>query len=95
MTIPARDVGRAFAEHGLRLHHEIFENFVERGAHVHVSIGEWRSVMEHKQLPDPASTSGSADRVGVSSHTRSISGSRAARFAFIGNSVRGKLRVFL
>ena len=50
MTIPARNVRCAFAQHRLRFHHEIFQNFVESGAHMHVSIGEWRPVMQHKQL---------------------------------------------
>src|SRR5438045_9440883 len=50
MTVPSRHVWRAFAEHSLRFHHEIFEDFVERGTHVHIPIGEWRSVMEYKQL---------------------------------------------
>ena len=48
MTIPARYVRGAFAEHGLRFDHEVFEDFVERRAHVHVSIGEWRPVMQYK-----------------------------------------------
>ena len=28
MTVPARDKRRAFAQHGLRFHHEIFENLI-------------------------------------------------------------------
>ena len=50
MTVPSRHVWRAFAEHSLRFHHEIFKNLVERGAHVHISVGERWSVMEYKQL---------------------------------------------
>ena len=48
MTIPAGDIRRAFAEHCLRFHHEIFEDFIERGAHVHVSVGKRRPIMQHK-----------------------------------------------
>ena len=51
VTIPARDVRRALAEHRLRFHHEILENFVERSAHVHIAVGEWRAVMQNEQFP--------------------------------------------
>src|SRR5439155_18837193 len=40
----------ASAEHGLRFRHEIFEDLVECGAHVHFSIGDWRPVMKYKQF---------------------------------------------
>ena len=48
MTIPARHVRRAFAQHSLRFHHEILEDFVERGPHVHVTVCERRPVMQDK-----------------------------------------------
>ena len=50
VTIPAGDVRRPFAQHGLRFHHEIFEDLVERGAHVHIAVGKGRTVMQNKQL---------------------------------------------
>jgi len=50
VAVPARDVRRAFAEHGLGFHHEILQNFVERGAHVDVAVGKRRSVVQDKQL---------------------------------------------
>src|SRR6266566_6561677 len=50
VTVPARDVRRAFAQHGLRFHHEILEDFVERGAHVHIAVGKWRPIVQNKQL---------------------------------------------
>ena len=50
MAIPARHVRRAFAEHGLRFHHEILQNFVERSAHVNVAIGKGRAVVQDKKL---------------------------------------------
>src|SRR5437899_1355978 len=51
MTVPARNVRCAFAEHRLRFHDKIFQDFVERGSHVHVAIGKRRAVMKHEQLP--------------------------------------------
>ena len=46
MTVPARDKRRAFAQHGLRFRHEIFEDFVQRRAHVDVAVGERRPIMQ-------------------------------------------------
>src|SRR6266436_2281506 len=51
MTVPARNVRCAFAKHGLRFHDEIFQDFVERGSHVHVAVGERRAVMKDEELP--------------------------------------------
>ena len=51
MTVPARNVRCAFAEHRLRFHDEIFQDFVERGSHVHVAVGERRAVMKDEELP--------------------------------------------
>ena len=48
MAIPTRDVRRAFAEHRLRFHHEILEDFVERRAHVDVAVGKRRAVMQNE-----------------------------------------------
>jgi hypothetical protein len=50
MTIPTRNVRGAFAQHCLRFHHEILEDFVERRAHVHVAVGKRRTIMQNKQL---------------------------------------------
>src|SRR5262249_39501388 len=50
MTIPARDVRRAFTQHRLRFHNEILEDFVERGSHVDIAVGEGRAVMQNEQL---------------------------------------------
>ena len=50
MAVPTRDVRGAFAEHCLRFHHEIFEDFVERCAHVNVTVGKWRAIMENKEF---------------------------------------------
>ena len=54
MTIPPGDVRRAFAQHGLRFHHEIFEDLVQCGAHVHIAIGKRRPIMQNKQLSAPS-----------------------------------------
>src|ERR1017187_9675325 len=51
VAVPTGNIRRAFAEHGLRFHHEIFQNLVERGAHVDVAIGERRSVVQNKRWP--------------------------------------------
>ena len=48
MAVPTRDVRRAFAEHRLRFHHEVLEDFVERRAHVDIAVGEWRAVMQNE-----------------------------------------------
>ena len=48
MAIPPGDVRRAFAEHSLRFHHEIFEDLVQCGAHVHIAIGKRRPIMQNK-----------------------------------------------
>ena len=48
MTIPPGDVRRAFAQHGLRFHHEIFEDLVQCGAHVHIAIGKRRPIVQNK-----------------------------------------------
>ena len=48
MAVPTRDIRSAFAEHRLRLHHEILEDFVECRAHVDVSVGKRRAVMQNE-----------------------------------------------
>src|SRR5438270_8886014 len=51
MTVPARNIRCVFAEHRLRLHDEIFQDFVERGSHVHIAVGKRRAVMKDEELP--------------------------------------------
>ena len=46
MAIPAGNVGRVEAGHGLGLHNEVLQHFVQRGAHVDVAIGKGRAVMQ-------------------------------------------------
>jgi hypothetical protein len=46
VAIPAGDVGSVEAGHGLGLHDEVLEHFVQRGAHVDVAIGKGRAVMQ-------------------------------------------------
>ena len=50
VTIPTRDIWCAFAQHRLRFHDDVFENFVERGAHVDVAVGKGRAVVQNEQL---------------------------------------------
>ena len=47
MAVPARDVGRTEAAHGLIVAHRILEDLVERGADMDVPIGEGRAIMQH------------------------------------------------
>ena len=46
VAIPAGHVRRAKSRHRFRFHHEILQDFVERGAHVDVAVRERRAVME-------------------------------------------------
>ena len=46
VTIPSWDVRGFEAGHGLRFQDQVFEDFVQGGAHVHVAIGEGRAVVE-------------------------------------------------
>ncbi len=50
VAVPARHVGRAKAEHGLRFHHQILEDLVQRRAHVDIAIRERRAVVQDEQL---------------------------------------------
>src|SRR5207237_1119734 len=50
VTVPARDKGHAFAQHGLRFHYEILEDLVQCRAHVNVAVREWWPVMQNKQF---------------------------------------------
>ena len=48
VTIPARNVWRAFPQHRLRFDHEIFEDFVQRCPHVDIAIRERRTIMQNE-----------------------------------------------
>ena len=50
VTIPTRNVGRAFAAQGLILDDDVLENLVQRGADVDVTIGKRRAVVQDKFL---------------------------------------------
>ncbi len=62
VAVPARNIWRAFAEHGLRFHNEIFEDFVERRAHVNVAVGERRVRRAGRITLDLCALFGFADR---------------------------------
>ncbi len=53
VAIPARHIGRAKTEHGLRFHDQILQNFVQRGAHVDIAVGERRAIVQHERLRLP------------------------------------------
>ena len=46
VAVPAWNERRAKAGHGFGFHHEILEDFVQRGAHVDIAVGEGRAVVE-------------------------------------------------
>ena len=46
MAVPARNVGRAIATEGFIPNSDILEGLVQRGADVHITVGEGRSIME-------------------------------------------------
>ena len=46
VAIPARNVGRIEARHGLRFDHEVLQNLVERGAQMNPPVGIGRPVVE-------------------------------------------------
>ena len=46
MVIPAGDIGRPVAAHGVGAHDEILEGLVEGVAHVDVAVGEGRAVVQ-------------------------------------------------
>ena len=46
VAVPSGHERRAETGHGLRFDHKVFEDLVQRRAHVHVAIGEGRSVVQ-------------------------------------------------
>ncbi len=48
MAIPAGNIGRAESAQSLILNDEIFENLVESGPDVYVSVGKWRTIMQNE-----------------------------------------------
>ncbi len=51
VAIPARNVGRIEARHGLRFDDKILEDFIERGAQVNPPVGVRRPVVQHVSGP--------------------------------------------
>ena len=49
VAVPPGNKGRAEAGHGLGFDDEVFEDFVERGAHVDVAVGEGGAVVEDEE----------------------------------------------
>ena len=47
MAIPARHIRRVVASQALVLDDNVFQNFVERRAHVDIAVSERRAVMKH------------------------------------------------
>ena len=46
VAVPTGDEGGVVAGHGLALDDDVFEHFVQRGAHVHVAVGEGGAVVQ-------------------------------------------------
>ena len=47
MTIPSRNVRSPIASHGARFHNEVLQDLVERSAHMHIAVGEWRPIVKN------------------------------------------------
>ena len=62
VAIPARHVDRVVAQHGARLHDEILQDLVQRGAHVDVAVRVRRSVVEDPAADGSPRPAGSARR---------------------------------
>ena len=50
VTVPSRHERCAISHHRARSHHEVFQNFVERGPQMHPAVGVRRPVVQHPQL---------------------------------------------
>src|SRR2546423_1078155 len=48
VAIPARQIRRAKTSHRLRFHHQVFENLVQRRAHVNIAVRERRAVVKNE-----------------------------------------------
>ena len=48
MTVPAGDKRSPKTGHAAGFHNQILKDLVQRGAHVYVSIGKRRAIVEHK-----------------------------------------------
>ena len=49
VAVPTGNERRPESGHGLRFDHEVFEDLVQRSAHVDVAVGEGRSIVENKK----------------------------------------------
>ena len=88
-------IRRAKAGHRFRFHDQVLQDLVQRRAHVHVAVGERRAIVQDEQLRALRAPSGFARKAASPPTLSAISGSRVARFAFIGKSVFGRLSVSL
>ena len=50
VAVPSRHERRAISHHRARPHHEVLQNFVERGAEMHAAVGIRRPVVQHPRL---------------------------------------------
>ena len=93
MAVVSRHVRRVEPRHGPRLHDEVLQDLVERGAEVNLAVRVRRTVVQNEARPCPHGPRGCVPYRSISLHQAIISGSAAWRLAFIGNVVRGRFRV--
>ncbi len=94
VAVPAGDVGGVEAGHGLGLDDEVLDALVERVAEVDGTVGVGRAVVQDVLGRAGAGAADLVVEVAVLPAARR-SGSFGGRFAFMGNSVFGSLRVAL
>jgi len=54
VTVPARDVGRIVARHGLKFDNDVLEDLVQRVADMNVAVGVGRAVVQDKPFVSSA-----------------------------------------
>ena len=93
VAVPAGDVGRVEAGHGLGLDDEVLEALVERVAQVDGAVGVGRAVVQDVLGSAGAGRANLRVEVRVPATSASRFGSFCGRLAFMGKPVRGSRRV--
>ena len=91
MAVPSGHVGRVESRHGLGLHDEILQAFIQRVAQVDRPVGVGRAIVQDVNLCLRAKREFS--RKSSLSHSSHL-GSFWGRLAFMGKSVLGRFNVF-
>ena len=80
---------------GAAAHDDVLQDLVQGVPDVDVAVGVGRAVVQDEAGPPGAPSPGSWPRGRIASQAASCWGSRRARSAFMGKSVRGRLSVLL